>query len=225
MQTLVADALLLEDTAGRKRLSISNGILSYDFRPASLETLASQPDCVTSPLEILIRSAALRRDFSTSLPEQVFWIQPLKQADTLAATMVDVAYKVPDKAQCPVKQQQYKAEAEAGFRSLEERLIAYAGKAGLSTAGTRGFADAYRIEIRVDPPRARIRLMPFLDYKRCLYFGLPLEEHWNDLSEGTQELIGRYHYRAEWPPSLNGPEEGNLDIHESGRITFRPKAN
>lgn len=67
--------------------------------------------------------------------------------------------------------------------------------------------------------------MPFLDYKRCLYFNLPLEEHWNDLSAGTQNLIGRYHYKAEWPPSLHGPEEGNFDVTADTKLTFNPKAN
>jgi hypothetical protein len=225
LQMLAGDSLGLQDSIGRKRAWIADGVLHYDLRPEAPTNLSSRPDCFSLPLEILIRSAALGRDLATTLPNQKFWTQPLENIEMLAMNMVQVAYQTTDEEQCLARQRSFAGQAQTEFQNLESGLNAYAAKAGLSTLGTRGVPNGYKVQIKIDPPRARIRIMPFLDYKRCQYFSLPLEDHWNDLPEGNRDLIGRYHYRAEWPPSLNGPEEGNFDIHENGAITFRPKSN
>jgi hypothetical protein len=66
--------------------------------------------------------------------------------------------------------------------------------------------------------------MTLLEYKKCIDSHTPFTDQWNDMVEGDVKLIGRYHYLAEWPTELNGPEEGNFEIRESGAITFRPNA-
>jgi hypothetical protein len=225
LRMLAGDALAIEDSAGRKRVWIADGVLHYDLRAEALTALAARPDCFTRPLEVLTRSAALRRDLTATIPNDKFWNQPLERSETLAKNMVRVAYQTTDLELCAMRQKPYETQAQTEFQSLGKGLDDYARNAGLSTIGTRGVPTGFKVQIHIDPPRARIRFMPFLDYKRCQYFSLPLDEHWNDLQEGTEELIGRYHYRAEWPASLNGPEEGNFDIHENGAITFRPRAN
>jgi hypothetical protein len=225
IEQLVADALALRETSGRTRVSIADGVIAYDFRPVPAATLANRPDCLTGPLELRIRSAALRRDFQVVLAKETFWGAPLDHVDSLATSMVETKYAAAGDEECRARQQQGKTAADAEFANLEMALRAYATKSSLGTVGTRGLPEAYRVEIGVDPAKARIRFMPFLDYKRCLYFKLPLEEHWNDLTPGTHNLIGRYHYRAEWPAALNGPEESNFDVTANTRITFTPKAN
>jgi hypothetical protein len=225
VEQLVADALALRETSGRTRVSIADGVITYDFRPVPAAALANRPDCLTGPLELLIRSAAIRRDFRALLVKETFWVAPLDRVDSLATSMVEAKYAVAGDEECRARQQQGKTAADAEFTKLEVALRAYAAKSGLGTVGTRGFPEAYRVEISIDPAKARIRFMPFLDYKRCLYFNLPLEERWNDLTPGTHNLIGRYHYRAEWPTALNGPEESNFDVTANTRITFTPKAN
>lgn len=225
MQMLAADALGVGDSTGRKRIWIDGAVLHYDLRAEALTLLAARPDCFTRPQEVLIRAAALRRDLTATIPNEKFWNPPLQRAETLAKNMVQVAYQTTGEEQCVMRQQPYEDQAQTEFQNLGKGLDSYARNAGMSTVGTRGVPNGFKTQIHIDPPRARVRFMPFLDYKRCEYFSLPLDDHWNDLQEGTQELIGRYHYRAEWPASLNGPEEGNFDIHENGAITFRPKAN
>ena len=66
--------------------------------------------------------------------------------------------------------------------------------------------------------------MTLLEYKKCINSHTALSDQWNDMVEGDVKLIGRYHYLAEWPQELNGPEEGNFEIREPGAITFRPSA-
>jgi hypothetical protein len=225
LEKLAADALALPDTTGRTRLSIADGVITYDFRPVAASSLANKPDCLTDALALMVRSAALRRDFQAVLPKETFWAAPFNQIDLLAKKMVDRKFASANDAECRAKQQPDKAAAETEFMKVETALRGYAAKSGLGTVGARGLAEGYRVEVRVDPGKARIRFMPFLDYKRCMYFNLPLEEHWNELTPGIHNLIGHYRYRAEWPAELNGPEEGNLDITGNTRITFTPKAN
>ena len=225
MQKLVADALEIPESTGRTRLAIANGVITYDFRPEPLSSLASRPDRMTGALELLIRAAALRRDFRSVLPAETFWTAPLQRTEALAAGMIGVAYAVADEKQCAEKQQALNIAAQAEYKALENGVRAYAQRSGLGTVGSRGFSDGFQVEVLVEPPKAKIRYMPFLDYKRCQYFNLPLDEHWNDLNSGTHNLIGHYRYRAEWPASLNGPEEGNFNILRDTKLTFTPKVN
>jgi cytochrome c-type biogenesis protein CcmH/NrfG len=78
MLETLAKAIIAEDeNLGRKRISISNRVLAYDFTPASDATSASRPDRLTSPIEILIRTEVLERDFSACMPTEKFWVGPL----------------------------------------------------------------------------------------------------------------------------------------------------
>jgi hypothetical protein len=225
LDNLAKDAVSLDDNLGRNRVSISNGILVYDFRPALDATLTSRPDRLIGPLEILIRADALGRDFRSFTPTQLFWVRPLEQLKTLAAQMVNAAYKTSED-EWPSEKQRYEAQVEAEFTVIEKELLAYADKAGLDVRTNRGSVQGYRVDVRIDPPRARVKYMPFLNYKRCVAFALNLKDYWLDLNAGTQTLIGKYHYLAEWPLALNGPEEGNFDINGDGMtLTFQPKGN
>ena len=66
--------------------------------------------------------------------------------------------------------------------------------------------------------------MTLLEFKKCQYLKVPTEEcRWNELLDTASEMIGWYHYRAEWPLELNGPEEGDFEIKKESTITFKPK--
>jgi hypothetical protein len=226
LENLAKDAVSLDDNLGRKRVSISNRIVAYDFRPASAATLTSRPDRLTGPLEVLIRAEALGRDFRVCASTQVFWVRPLEQVRSITAKVVDAAYKTGSEDEWNSEKQTYETQVGAEFTVLEKELLAYADKEGLGVRTSRGPVQGYQVEIRIDPPRAHVKFMPFLNYKRCVAFNLNLKDYWVDLNAGTQTLIGKYHYLAEWPPSLNGPDEGNFDIYGDGvTLTFQPKAN
>src|SRR5271157_1333438 len=87
----------------------------------------------------------------------------------------------------------------------------------------RGSVRGYRVRVNVEPPRARVRVMTLLEYRKCLYFRSPLEDQWIDLLSVENEMIGRYRYLALWPPELNGREEGEIEITGPATITFAPK--
>lgn len=230
VQDLAAEALLLQDSVGRKRLSVSDKVLTYDFEPTPQSMLVARPDRLTAALEILIRVNALRRDFPSVAAGEPFWIKPLNGLEALTASMIASAYKTGSDDEWSARERDYQAEAEKQFADIATMLVAYAEKSKLDILrardlGARDPVAGYRVNIRVEPPKARVRYMPYLDYRRCLVFGIPVEGEWNDLNEGATSMIGRYHYVAEWPASLNGPEEGNFEVRGNTAITFRPKSN
>jgi|HubBroStandDraft_6_1064221.scaffolds.fasta_scaffold49406_2 hypothetical protein len=226
LENLATESVSLDGNLGRNRVSIENGMIAYDFRPAANANLGSRPDRLTAPLEYLIRIEALNRDFRATLPTEKFWIGPLERIRGLAEAMVEAAYGSTSEDEWSSKKQAYEEEVGKEFAGLADELIAYGKKSRLDLTGTRGTVEGYRVEIHVDPPKARVRYMPFLSYKKCMLFKLNLNDYWLDLGAGTRSLIGRYHYIAEWPPSLNGPEEGNFEVNAEGMtLTFQPKEN
>jgi len=65
--------------------------------------------------------------------------------------------------------------------------------------------------------------MTLLQYKKYQYFQVPKEKYqWSDLLASDNDMIGWYHYRAEWPAELNGPDEGDFEVKGPGTITFKP---
>jgi hypothetical protein len=222
---LVEQALTIQEGVGRKRVLIQNQVLTYDLRPEPYTALVSRPDRLTVPLEVSIRAAVLTRDFRAALPSEIFWVQPLEQVQALTSRIVQAAYDTASDDEWRLKLDAYQRETETDFKAVETGLLEYANRSKLNVVNTRGSSDGYPVEIRIEPPKARVRYVPFLDYLRSQYFHKSLDDEWNDLSAGTNILIGRYHYRAEWPKSLNGPEEGNFEVHGKVTITFRPKEN
>jgi len=82
----------------------------------------------------------------------------------------------------------------------------------------------YPVRIKIEPPKAHVRVMTLLEYKKYRYTNTAPEQYqWNDLLDSESLMIGWYHYRAEWPQELNGPEEGDFEIKKAGTITFSPK--
>jgi len=226
IENLAKEAVALDRNLGRIRVSIANGVLLYDFAPAPDSSLASRPARLTRPLEILIRTEAVGRDLRLCMPSQQFWVSRLEQLRGLAAKMVEAAYDAASEDEWLSRKQVYEAEVETKFADLAKQLLAYADKSRLDARASRGSVQGYRVEIRVDPPKAHVKYMPFLNYKRCTAFNLSPNDYWLDLDVGTRTLIGKYHYIAEWPPSLNGPEEGNFEITGEVKILrFHPKAN
>jgi hypothetical protein len=65
--------------------------------------------------------------------------------------------------------------------------------------------------------------MTLLEYKKYQYSQTPKEKYqWNDLLATDNDMIGWYHYRAEWPVELNGPDEGDFEIKGPSTLTFKP---
>jgi hypothetical protein len=205
----------------RFRISQQDRTVFYDFSALPAEAVLSNNDRYTLPLEALIRAEALRRDFLAAVPRESFWVAPLESIRQAVGQCVrDVeraqATALAVKNACAV-------DIERRFDALKASLLLFAAAQNFETAQGRGPTIGYRVQVKVEPPKARVRVMTLLEYKKSLYFKTPMDDHWIDLLAGEHDMIGRYRYRAEWPPELNGPEEGNFEVTEPTTITFRPK--
>lgn len=215
---------------GKKRFAIhpDDQTLSYDLTPIPLKHVLSETDPLAVPLEAMIRAEALRRDFQASIPDEKFWIAPIESVEKRAlGCIASVMAKQNYGTSAPMQEECSKQLAQQ-FADVKQAIVGYATAHGLTpiaTAQGRDPTAGYQVQIKIDPPRARVRVMTVLEYKKCIYFKTPLEEQWIDLLGGEQEMIGRYRYRAEWPADLGGPEEGTFEIQKAGALTFRPKQN
>jgi hypothetical protein len=220
LRTLAQEAVELNEGPGRRRFAIENGAMRYDFSPGETEGLTNRPDKLTVPLEILIRVSAVRRDLSSNLREEDFWLAPIQAIEDIASGMVRKAYQDRGSDGRSALEAD-KRKVEMAFLDLGRALQGYADRKEIKTVAARG-SVGYRVIIRLEPPQGRLRMMPYLDFRRCQLFHIPLDEQWNDFAEGTYTLAGRYHYRLEWPQSLNGPVEANHEFTASGTLTLRP---
>jgi len=222
LKELATEALDPAEGIGRPRVAITANTLRYDLTPASVPELTSRPDRLTAGLEILIRMAALERDFRTYLRDQTFWQLLLSEIDAIVKEMFEAAYRTPPAQEWLARERDYETRGENQFTRLGEALVSYAASAHLSILASRGPAVGYQVDIQISQPKPPVKVMPYIDYRRSQRLGIPLEALWNVFSDGRQMLIGRYHYRVEWPASLNGPEEGNFDIRANTRLAFTP---
>jgi hypothetical protein len=222
LKELAAEAIDPAEGIGRQRVAISANTLRYDLTPASISELTSRPDRLTPGLEILIRRAALERDIRRYLDGETFWQRPLSEIDAIVKEMFEAAYRTPSAQEWLARERDYETRGANQFTLLGDALVSYAASAHLDIAVSRGPVAGYQVDVQISQPKPAIKFMPYIDYRRSQRLGIPLEELWNVLSEGRQMLIGRYHYRVEWPASLNGPEEGNFDIRADARLAFRP---
>jgi hypothetical protein len=185
----------------------------YDVSPVRPDLVLSASDPYATPLEALIRVEALRRDFKTAIPGEPFWMPSL---DSVEKAVSRCALGIPD---CSTG-------IESNFDVLRKQILDYARSRNLTLAqqdGTRDPVAGYRVQVKIDPPKARVRLMTLLQYRKYQHLQTPREQYqWNDLLDSEADLIGWYHYRAEWPSELNGPEEGDFEIKKPGKLNFNP---
>jgi hypothetical protein len=216
----LSDQLLVSDRyLGRARIVLSSTkMLICDFAPDRSAVLRSK-DPVIRSLEALIRAKALRRDFAAVFPGQTFWIQPLDRIRTIVQALNAMAT---ERAQHDTASEEALRQIDEQFNIVETATLQYAAHNGLETESARDAAAPYKVEIKIQPPGARVRFMPLLCFIRSKKLNTPLDDQWIDLQEGTQHLIGKYRYLAEWPRELSGPVEGTFEVREDSVITFTP---
>jgi hypothetical protein len=213
---------------GETRFSIDeqNRTFFYDFSPVPLNVVLSEHDPYARPLEAIIRVAALRRDFGSTVPNETFWSTSL---DSIEQTIQDCVQNLenPQPAQGAVRTpQECFHSVDEQFEKLKTSISTYASAHGLQFSQPlqrRAPVIGYPVHIKIDPPKARVRVMTLLEYKRYQYFQTAKEKYqWNDLLASDYDMIGWYHYRAEWPVELNGPDEADFEVKKPGTITFKP---
>jgi len=214
---------------GRTRFEIipQSRLVLLDLRQISYDSVVSKSDPYSVPLEALVRVEVLRRDFQRFIPEEKFWLLPLFEVEHAVKGCID-SLESPGYKQHPVETHRVCAQnVEEQFGHLHNAVVDFAKTRNLKVTQSPDVMDpvaGYRIQVSVDPPSARVRVMTFLEYEKCKYFKQPLEESWNDLLVGENYMIGRYRYLVEWPVTLNGPEEGEVEVTKPGTMIFTPKS-
>lgn len=222
-QGLTDDAFL-----GKPRFSLDTQrrTFSTDLAPIPLDFILSRTDPLARPLEILLRTEVLRRDFRVALPDEKFWRISLDSIEqTVNACLQNGELREANSVETTNRQRCY-AEVDQIFDQLETQIAGYANTHRLERIEPLRPRDpivGYRITVRVEPPRARVRVMPLLEYKKYKYLQTSEKDYqWTDLLDTENRMIGWYHYRVEWPSELNGAEEGDFEIKNPGTMTFRP---
>lgn len=212
---------------GKTRFSVDlhDQTYFYDPTPVSASFVLAKDDPYEVPLEALIRIKALRRDFSAAVPTNDFWIAPLGSIEAVVnACIRDLGEPKADGTTTDVRKCSVRIQAQ--FDKLGESISSFASAQKFTPSEIlrrRDPAPGYRVQIKIDPPSARVRVMPLLEYRKNQYFKIPLTNYrWNDLLASESDMIGWYHYRAEWPAELNGLEEGDFCITKPQAITFKP---
>ena len=227
---LASEQIRLDTTfLGKRRFSLNqqSRVLSYDFNSVPSDLVLSGGDKYADALEALIRVESLRRDFRATVPNEKFWIAPLKSIQRAVEQCIqdlDTSTSNGNTASRKACSQ----NIDEQFEKLRVLIATFAAAHHLKVAESphmRGSATpGYQVHLKVEPPSARLKVMTLLEFKKCQYLKVPTEEcRWNELLDTSSEMIGWYHYRAEWPPELNGPEEGDFEIKKESTITFKPK--
>lgn len=210
----------------RFRIDQQGRTFSYDLRPAPRTFMLAEGDPYAGPLEALIRVEAMRRDFRAAIPGEDFWIAALGSIEGVVQRCIQDLEASKRERGTLATEQTCTTRIQVQFDKLRDAILSFAAANKLTLLElpqTRDPAPGYRVQVKIDPPRARVRVMPLLEYKKYLYFKVPQEQYqWNDLLDSESDMIGWYHYRAEWPADLNGTEEGDFCIKKPGAITFKP---
>jgi hypothetical protein len=222
-EQIVKDGEFLGKT--RFQVDLQNQTYFYDAKPVPARLVLADDDPYAVPLEALIRVEALRRDFRASVPNETFWIGALEAVEEAANACVTGADASPSSQSAPDKPNACSSRIQDQFDSLGKSISGFAAGHKLQLAMSQGRdpAPGFPVQIKIDPPKARVRVMTLLEYKKYQLFKTPADQYrWNDLLDSSGDMIGWYHYRAEWPAELNGPEEGDFCVKKPGTITFRP---
>jgi hypothetical protein len=227
------DQLVEEEVAsdtnflGRTRFRIlsDQNELTYDLAADPPSAVLSEKDPLAVPLEALLRVKCLRRDFQREAPGTDFWVRPLAQASQAARQAVDDFLSATNGTSRQRQLELRAKEIEASFATLEDGIRGFAAQRGLDIERRRGINDSYDVWVEIEPPRARLRYMTYLAYRKSTLpppLAVPLDEQWNTLLPGKNELIGRYHCLADWPAELGGTETNDFTIRRNCSLVFRP---
>lgn len=222
----LADQAIGQDPAflGRVRFSAdsSDRTFSIDMDAVPSTLVLSKSDADAPVLEALIRLAVLNRDLQSAFPGEGSWRAETDAVERAARQCL----QTPGSAEFPGDDaaRPCVGQIDDSFSSLRKSVASFANAKGLKErdSRTRGI-PGYPVHIAVVPPRAKLKVMTLLEYKKCQILQRPKDQYeWLDMVGSTFQMIGRYRYRVEWPADLNGPEEGDVEITGPQTLTFTP---
>jgi len=116
---------------------------------------------------------SLRRDFRATIPNETFWPSSLDSIEELTRKCVRDTEVSEPKQRANRNQQSCTENVDKAFDGLRASIKRYAKEHGLEVVGPTRIRDpspGYRVQIKIEPPRAHVRVMMLLAYKKCQYF-------------------------------------------------------
>ena len=221
----LADQAIRQDPAflGKVRFSAHPEDRTFSINLAAVpsDLLLSKSDTNAPVLDALIRVAALRRDLQAAFPGEDSWRAEADGVEQAAKRCMQASGSGGSAGADP---ETCLDQIDGSFSIFRKAVIAFATAKGLKERNedTRGI-PGYPVHVAIMPPRAKLKVMTLLEYKKCQYLQKPKEQYeWTDLVGSTFQMIGKYRYRVEWPADLNGPEEGDIEITGPQTLTFTP---
>lgn len=211
---------------GKTRFTVDTQTHTFflDLTPTPAQFVLSEKDPYAVPLEALIRNESLRRDFASAIPDDTVWKAQVEAIQAAVQGCIELVNGAAAKDEADTQQKCSKL-VDQQFNRLALSVQSYAAAHRLTESSIRTRGIGYPVVIKVIPPGARVRVMTYLEYKKCQALGTAESKYqWIDLLASRNTMIGMYRYRIEWPAKLNGPEEGNLNIDEPKEIDFTPPA-
>lgn len=172
------------------------------------------------------RIEALRSCFARAQLGTAFGAEPLRQAEGRVAAMVAAIEAAHPNIPEARLQELYEA-GEDDLNTLVLSIRSFAQRKGYAAkrAPDRTPAsDGYAVQIQIQPPTGRVRVVTMLQQRQYLLLQKEKSEwRWRSLVGNPERLIGTYYYLAEWPGGKQGT--GTFTIRGPSTQTFKPDPN
>jgi hypothetical protein len=216
----IANDVISSDPAlGKQRIIADNQTrtIMVDITPAPLGLIGEHDTHLARVAEQAIRMQALQRDLSRQFDKDAFWTDSMSRInEQIEKSLVETESAAATKNRVSGNRQEQAVEAV--FSTLRDAVFAHARETGWTTGQTRDAAIGFSVEVKFEPERVHVYVMPLTAYLLSTKRNLPLDTEWTEIFEGPQKMSGTYHFKAAWPSDLHGVIEGNFDIHDNEQV-------
>lgn len=199
--------------------------ISYNIGKVRMDHMGfSRSDPYGVPFEKQIHIEALKDVFMKSVPNETFWVQPLRNAETLVYQTIQDIESSQDVGNLSSVLRQRKIEIDRELENLTKNITEFARENRfkvLKVADTDA-PEKMEVSIIIEPSGGKVRLITNSEYD--LHKNILKESKdkwpWRDLLESTARLLGKYHYLVEWTDGKC--DEGDMTVDSKFSRTFRP---
>jgi hypothetical protein len=203
--------------------------LDYDLGEIAVDYMGLPPgDPYKLPYVMQLHVEALRLEFEERAKNLPFWPGPLLNAEqTVRNTVADISsLKGSPKleAQLAKRRQEFQArlgELEQSIKDYAQKTDTMVGEPG--RVGPLGFGaeDQFAVPIATEPAGGRVRVVTAFVWRDCKKHSCaPAQLIWRTLNADRENMIGGYHYIAEWSDGRR--DEGDIRVDSDAKRTFRP---
>jgi hypothetical protein len=203
--------------------------LDYDLGEIAVDYLGlPEGDSYKLPYAMQLQIEALRREFEEKAPNLPFWQQPLLNAEQTVRDTVSDIQSFRGSPQLDAQLAKRRKEFQAQLSALEQSIKDYAQKTSTGVGepgrvGPLGFGaeDQFAVPITTEPTGGRVRVVTAFVWRDCSKRSCaPVQLTWRTLNADRENMIGGYHYIAEWSDGRR--DEGDIRIDSDAKRTFRP---